>query len=412
MNKWFKIALRNIVKNRRRSLVTLLAISLGFTAVSLFYGYTHFTFEGLRRAAIHGEGIGHLTLYKSGWLDNGKVDPDRYMFTEDELRQVLNIVRAQPEVTLATPQLSLSGLVANSSISTIFIGKGVVPKDQATLRGPIAKFRAIEGTALSSEKESQVEMASELARQLSLAPGDDAVVMSSTPDGQMNALDITVGGIYDTGVSATNDKFIRLPFCYAQQLYDTKKADRVVVLLADWKMTGVMQQKLEQQLAAAGIDTESKNWYQLSAFYRKVKTLFTMIFTFIFSIVLVIVVMSVINTMGMAVVERTREIGTLRALGLKRRGVSLLFAIEGALLGLLGSGVGVVLFFIVWLAFKITAPTYFPPGSSSPVPLEIDAVPQMLAALVIFLASLSTAAAVLPAQKAGRQSIVDALAHV
>ncbi len=412
MDKWFTIALRNIVKNRRRSLVTVLAVSVGFSAVSLFYGYASFTYKGLRNAAIHGEGLGHLTLYKSGWLENGRIEPDRYMFSKDELQQVLDLVRAEEGVTLATPQIYISGLVANSSISTIFIGKGVVPEDETTIRGPVAEFRKIEGGGISSQQGYQVEMASDLARQLSLAVSDDAVVMGATLDGQMNALDITVGGIHDTGVAATNDKFIRFPFICAQQLYDTEKADRIVVLLADWKMTELMQKGLQQKLAAAGIDTEIKNWYQLSAFYRQVKGLFTMIFAFIFSIVFVIVVMSVINTMGMAVVERTREIGTLRALGLQRRGVILLFAMEGGMLGLLGCGIGIILFATVWLAFKIIAPTYLPPGSSSPVPLAIDLVPQMIAALVVFLSFLSTVAAIIPARRAGRQSIVDALAHI
>ena len=93
---------------------------------------------------------------------------------------------------------------------------------------------------------------------------------------------------------------------------------------------------------------EIKTWNELSLFYSKVKGMFDMIFMFLFIIVLVIVVMSVVNTMGMAVLERTREIGTLRALGLKRRGVGLLFAIEGAMIGLLGSILGVILNIIAW----------------------------------------------------------------
>ena len=81
MTKWIKIALRNILKNRRRSLVTLLAIALGFAAVSLFHGYTHEVNEGLRASAIRGESLGHLTIYKKGWLQAGKTEPDQYMFS-------------------------------------------------------------------------------------------------------------------------------------------------------------------------------------------------------------------------------------------------------------------------------------------------------------------------------------------
>ena len=127
---------------------------------------------------------------------------------------------------------------------------------------------------------------------------------------------------------------------------------------------------------------------------------------------LIIVVMSTVNTMGMAVLERTREIGTLRALGLKRRGVSFLFAIEGSLLGLIGSILGVMLNVGVWAVIRAVEPTYIPPGVSTPVPLIVNLVPQTMAGLMIFLIFLSLTAAILPARRAARQNVVDALGHV
>jgi putative ABC transport system permease protein len=412
MNKWIKIAFRNIIKNKRRSIVTLSAIALGFAAVSLFYGYIHFVFQGIRTSAIRGEGLGHLTIYKKGWLEQGKIDPEKYMLTEQEVKKVIQTVEAEEGVDLGTPQLFISGMVTNGKISTIFLAKGVIPEHDKTIKGAQASFRPVHGTPISSKKEWAVEMAKDLAKHLSLKQKDTAVVMAATLDGQMNALDVEVSGIYDTGSSATNDKFIRIPFSYAQSLYDTKKADRVVVLLDDWKNTWTMKDKLQEKLSAAGVGVEIKTWEELSMFYRQVRGMFSMIFMFIFFIVLVIVVMSVVNTMGMAVVERTREIGTLRALGLKRRGVNLLFALEGSILGFLGSMGGIVLFLMVWGIFQITQPSYIPPSSSSPVPLLIDIVPQMIVGLVAFLSALSLLAAIIPARKAGKQNVVDALGHV
>jgi putative ABC transport system permease protein len=140
--------------------------------------------------------------------------------------------------------------------------------------------------------------------------------------------------------------------------------------------------------------------------------MFDMMFLFLFSIVLVIVVMSTVNTMGMAVLERTKEIGTLRALGLKRRGVSLLFAMEGGLLGLFGSFIGVVLHITVWAVIRAFSPTYTPPGISTPVPLIVDLVPQALFVLMLCLLFLSLFAAIIPARRAAQQNVVDALGHV
>ena len=110
MIKWMKIALRNIVKNKRRSLVTVLAIAMGFAAVSLFRGYTDNTYAGLRQAAIRGEGLGHLTIFKQGWLEKGKIEPDQYMFSQEEIQEIIEVVQEDDDVILATPQIHVSGL--------------------------------------------------------------------------------------------------------------------------------------------------------------------------------------------------------------------------------------------------------------------------------------------------------------
>jgi putative ABC transport system permease protein len=146
-------------------------------------------------------------------------------------------------------------------------------------------------------------------------------------------------------------------------------------------------------------------------FYAKVRQMFDMFFMFVFCIVLVIVVMSTVNTMGMAVLERTREIGTLRALGLKRRGVSMLFAMEGSLLGVFGSLIGIVLHIYTWAVLKVVSPTYVYPGGSSPVPLIINFIPVTLIGLMCCLTVLSLIAAIIPARRAARQNIVNALGH-
>ena len=412
MMKWIKIASRNVLRNKRRSLVTVMAIALGFAAVSLFKGYTDNTFNGLRQSAIQGEGLGHLTIYKKGWLKKGKINPNNFMFSKDEIQKVIHLVEKDSDVILATPQIDISGLVSNGRISTIFLAKGVIPKDEKAIRGAWAAFRPVKGEGLNNNKIYGVEMAEGLAEQLNLKVGSDAVVMGTTLDGQMNALDISISGIYDTGSDATNDKYMRVPFTLAQSLYDTEKADRIVVLLTDWKKTGSARQRLAGMLSENGIKTEIKSWNELSLFYTKVKGMFDMIFMFIFSIVFIIVIMSVINTMGMAVVERTREIGTLRALGLKQRGVSLLFAIEGGILGFLGSLLGVIINIIVCVIIRAIGPSYVPPGASTPVPLIVNLVPQSMLLFILFLVFLSLLAAIIPAKRAAKQTVVDALGHV
>lgn len=412
MMKWMKLAIRNILRNRRRSFVTLLAIGVGFSAVSLFSGYVSNIYSGLRESAVRGEGLGHLTIYKAGWLEKGKLDPERYMFSKAEVEKITKLVTEEPGVILATPQIQVTGIVSNGITSTIFIALGVVPGDDKTIKGTWNSFRPIKGQGLQENKPYGVEVAQDLARYLSLSAGKDGLVMGTTLAGQMNAMDIQVMGVYDSGSDATNDKYMRFTFDFAQSLVDTKMAEKVIVLLRDFRGTEKVRSLLLAKLSSAGIASEIKTWNELSLFYSKVKSMFDMIFLFLFTIVLVIVVMSTINTMSMAVLERTREIGTLRALGLKRRGVSLLFAMEGGMLGLLGSFIGIVLHVSAWAVIRAFPPTYTPPGVSTPVHLIVDLGPRTMFLLLLFLVFLSLIAAIIPARRAAKQNVVDALGHV
>ena len=415
MLMWLTISLRNIIKNGRRSLMTVLAIALGYAAINLFQGYVHSTYEGLTNAAIHGEGLGHITIFKKGYLDQGKLHPEKFHFSKDEVGRISEIARREADVQLVTPRLSVSGILSNGRNSTIFIAEGLVPAEDKEIRGDLSKYTSFSGTYLDDKERAGVVIGSELAAMLDLKVGSDAVILSNTYSGMANALDAKISGIYNTGNTATNDKMLLMTFRHSQDLMDFSGAERLVVLLKDGRngknLLSVMG-RLQKNIAEAGFSVEMKTWNELSVFYKQVKNLFDMIFLFIFIIVLVIVVMSVVNTMSMSVMERTREIGTLRALGLKRVGVKALFATEGALLGFLGSALGSVIFFTVYALITAAHPTYVPPGSSNPVPLRVDLVWPVLVRTVLSLAFLALLAAYVPARRSAKMAIVDALGHI
>jgi putative ABC transport system permease protein len=412
MIKWLKLAVRNILRNKRRSLVTLLAIGVGFAAISLFYGYVQHVYNGLRVMAISGEGLGHLRINKAGWQEKGKLEPEKYMFSKEDTQRIIKLVTEENSVVLATPQIQVTGIATNGVASTIFIAQGVIPKDDKTIKSTWDSVRPVKGRTLSDERRYGVEVAKDLASYLGFTPEKDGVVMATTLSGQMNAMDIKIDGVYDSGSEFSNDKYMRFNFYFAQSLIDTQSAERIVVLLKDWRDTERMRTVLHEKLKAAGIDSEIRTWEELSLFFAKQKAMLKMMFMFLFSIVLVIVVMTTVNTMGMAILERTKEIGTLRALGLKRRGVSFLFALEGAFLGFFGSILGIILHTCVWAIIRIYPLQYTPPGASTPTSLAVDMVPQALFVLLLSLVILSLFAAIIPARRAAKQNIVNSLGHV
>ncbi|MDD2702270.1 MAG: ABC transporter permease, partial [Sideroxydans sp.] len=305
-----KLALRGLLRNRRRSLVTLLAIALGFAAIVLFAGYTHNIYDGLGRQSIHGEMLGHLTLYKKGMRTEGKLDPERYLLTAQEVRDISKLVQSEEHVELVAPRIGMSGLVSNGRASTIFIAEGIEPEAVEKLRaGSLTDEERASGLydsmvmRLDKERPDVVALSEGLVEMLHLKEGEQAQVLVNTLSGQANAADITLGKSFNTGNAGSNDKFAFVSLSLARSLLDgAGRASRLTILLDHVDNTAMMRERLLKKLQVAGFDVEILTWQDLSDFYNQVHGMFDMIFGFIFMIVLTVVVMSVANSMGMTVV--------------------------------------------------------------------------------------------------------------
>ena len=420
MKNLFKLALRGLLRNRRRSIVTMLAIAFGFAAISLFAGYTHNVYDGLGRQSIHGEMLGHLTVYRKGMRTEGKLDPEKYLLTAAEVSAISKLVGEEASVVMVAPRIGLSGLASNGRASTIFIAEGIEPDAVVKLRsGALTEQERKSGMfdnmrmRLDSEHPEVVGLSEGLAELLHLQEGEQAQVLVNTLSGQANAADITLGKSFNTGNAGSNDKFAFVSLSLAQSLLDAAgRADRLTVLLNDVGQTELMCDVLLKKLTAAGYDVEIKTWQELSDFYTQVHGMFDMIFGFIFSIVITVVIMSVANSMGMTVIERTREIGTLRAIGLKRSGVIRLFTLESMLLTLIGCATGLLIALGVRWGINVANISYTPPNSASAVPLLVDMDTGRIILTFIMMGVVGTLAAYMPARRAAKKDIIDALGHV
>jgi putative ABC transport system permease protein len=412
MMVYLTLGLRNILKNKRRSFVTLFSLAAGFSAIALFTGYTSFVYQGLALNAISGEMLGHLTVTKRDYARGAQTDPERYFLSAAEMAQIVALLEADPAVDFVTPRISFQGLLSNGVTSVIFIGEGVVADHVNRVRQSVAAETDVSLPDLNMRADTDAILGSDLAAMMGLSKGDSAVLFSSSLVGMANAVDITVADTLNTGAQATNDKYLLLPFVQAQNLLDTDGASRVLVMLKDATDIDVHRQRVEQLLLPSGLDLEVKTWVEMSNSYQPIRNLFNMIFIFIFSIVLTISITSVINTMGMVVVERTREIGTLRALGMHRHQVINLFSCEGLLLALLGGVIGVLSTLVLAALVNGLDMTYLPPNFSDRVALKVDVQPLNLLLIFLFFLPLGVAAALVPAWNASRRRIVDALGHV
>lgn len=176
----------------------------------------------------------------------------------------------------------------------------------------------------------------------------------------------------------------------------------------------VARARLEKLIGEKGLNLETRELTELQPFYKQAVGMFFAIFSFISIVMAVIVLFTVVNTMSMSVMERTHEIGTLRAMGVKKRGIAVQFVLEGMLLGLIGATVGIVIGSIAGQIVNHAGLTWQPPGQAYATPLLVRTrgVWSLISAIWIGLGIMATIAAWIPAIRAARMKIVDALGHI
>ncbi len=401
-----KLALLNVLRNGRRSFITLLAIQFGVISLILMGGFFASMYEGMRETVIRSQ-LGHIQIYSEGFNQFGSQQPEEYLINPEVLKQVVEQAEGLEQVALVTPRLNFTGLLTDGSKSLAVIIEGINPDKEALLSSAV---KLTQGEDLFDEDIEGALIGDGLFSSLNLEIGASLTLMATTADGSFDARDITATGAISTGIREIDNRFVRMNLKHAQELMYTEGVTRLVVLLNDTAQTDTVMALLQAEFADKGLALELRSWSDLADYYHEVVNLFDGIFTVVQFIVLSIVLLGIVNTMVMAVMERTPEIGAIRAMGATRFEIISLFVSEAFILGLIGSVLGVV--FSILLAQGITAseimmPT--PPGSSQTYPIRIFTGSDLLVKNALFGLVIAVISSIYPAVKASRMVITQAL---
>lgn len=402
------IAWRNITRNRRRSLLTGGIVAFGFVSFALAGGFMAQSFDGLRNNAIK-SGLGHVQFADARAFERS--EQTTLEFGVSAADKAVAALRADPEVAVVMPRLEFYGLIGNGARSVPFAAIGVDPAAEAA--GSEIPRGVREGQWLRPDSR-EVVLGRGLAKLLNAKVGDSVTLLATTPDGTLNAVDATVSGIAEIFIKELSERYLALPLPLAQELLTAPDmVSRISVVLHEPAREPQAAVRLGAALHQSGVDLAARTWRELALFYQQVRVLYLGIFGFMGSVLLVVVFLSTANTTLMSVTERTREIGTLRALGARPGRITAGFVLEGALLGLASSLAGTLLSLLITAAINaagIEMPP--PPGSAKGFVISVQVIPAAyLAAAAAMVAALALAS-FFPARRAARAPIVDSLAHV
>ncbi|HET8946388.1 MAG TPA: FtsX-like permease family protein [Candidatus Polarisedimenticolia bacterium] len=406
--KLWTFAARNIARNRRRTILTLGVVVFGFSAIALAGGFMAQSLDGLAESTIR-SGMGHLQLAPPGGFEDHGLEPGAGLEGPDRIGAAL---RREPGVVEVLPRLEFTGLLSDGKRSVPFLGVGLDPAPEARWMETPGAIE--EGRWLQGRDERSVVLGAGLARSLGAKTGDGLTLLSTGADGTLNAVDAVVAGVVRLPIKELDDRWLATSLGLADDLVGASgRVTRLVVLLEKRRGAETVAARLESRLRAGGFAVEARPWEALAPFYRQVRLLYLGIFGFMGIVLVVVVLLATANTMMMAATERTREIGTLRALGTRPSLVRGLFLREGILLALLGSVLGALLALLVRVVLNhsgLMLPP--PPGATRAMPLHVQAYAVAYAAAAIAMLVTLTLAAWLPARRASRIPIVEALTHV
>jgi len=431
-----RIAARNVRKNWRHGIGSLLAVAVGFVAIGLFDGYLTY-FQREIGAMMEERFMMGVLVERAGASEViATMQPDPLELGEREQAFVDEYLRDRSdEVAARARMLFVWGYASTGRASTHFTGWGYDPEGGAALRRRFA-WDALAGKPLHLAGPDSAMLAKSMGALLDCVPASDrpatgkdglpiaeerpftcrrprVQLMASTTSGQVNAVEPTVVGLVDAGRKEMDVKFVALPLSLAQRLRNTRDVSLYSVLLRDPSRAAAFSRDLVAAARERGFALDAMPWqdHVLGEQYKHGMQVFAVFRGLMAIVVSAIAGMAVFTTMVKSVSERTREIGTLRSLGFLRRQVLRLFAIEAALLASAASCVGLAVTLVVTAAVNGAGVTYKAGLLSEPIPLRIAVDPRSWILTAGFLVAVAVLAALLPARRAARARIPDALAY-
>jgi putative ABC transport system permease protein len=342
METFVKIAWRNIIRNKRRSLITIFAVGFGLGALIFILSFV----EGAHRQMIENYTsltTSHIQIHRLGFYQKKKLElnlPDYRKIMEKTLRL--------PSVKAAAPRIKSVGLVSSTESSAGCLIMGISPEDEKQISTLYKRVR--QGSYLEKGGDEDILIGASLAKNLAVQLGDKIVIMSQALDGSIAAGAFRIKGIFDTGTEEIDQGVTFITHTAAETIFVMPEAtSEIAVRIDSAEKAPAVGKKIRQTVA--DLNFEVLSWQDISPSFRQWIEFDNAFIWIIIFIVMIVAAIGILNTVLMGVLERTREFGILLALGTKQKEIvsmvgweSFFLATVGGLVGLL-IGVGATVYF-------------------------------------------------------------------
>lgn len=390
-----RLALRTVLLGRPRTVLAVLVIAASLCALDLFAGHIASSRARLEYRAVIGERLGHLAIQRSP----GKQNEGAPMFDRDEAARIRQIAEGTPGVALVLPQMSLAGLASTGERSALFHGEGIDADAPTEAPGKL-KVGVRNGIAVSVGQ----------ARTLGLRNGSNVTLTGAAADAQPQPLSAEVVDIFSTSGLSADARSVLMPFELAQSLIDTQRTERFVVFLANPAEMEEKRDQLRRALKRGGVAADIRSWQEQSPSFIVEDKTAKLSFDCVAGMAFAVIAAAIAATLSMNAFERRREVGTLRALGMRNVSVFLMFAAEALWMAAIGVVVSLVASGLIAWVVNRAALSYSAHHALRPAPMLVELDLSRMTMAVVTVMAVALLAALVPAFKAARGGIAEALA--
>jgi putative ABC transport system permease protein len=404
MNKIVKIAIRNLLRNRRRTIITISAIFFGVVAIICMKGLLTGLQEAFAKNIAEGF-LGDIQLHKEGFLEAAQANPLDFVLPNVEKIKAL----LTNEGLSFSERIRFAGMVSTGENTLMFQGLSFYPNKERFITPMLSDF-IIEGSYL--DKEDSILIAEGLAKGLRVEVGDTIMLVAYTVDGVINAHDVEIVGIIQINIPFLDKSMVVTTLPLAQRLlYMEDEVTEIGVDAEDIFEAQNVAFRLNELFSEEKMDVVAHSWDEVAKFFSDIRRIQNGAFLVVMFILFAIVAISIINTMTMAVFERIKEIGTLRAIGAGRLTVVSLFILEASFICLIGAVLGCFVGYLIVGIFGNIGINFTPPAAFRPLLIFPVVYIDFLIFTFLFSLVVGIISSIYPALLAAKVTPIEAIRY-
>lgn len=406
MFRLLSLAARNVTRSKARSALTVGMLFFGVMMSLTLSGFVLGVGETLVDEAIKAR-VGALEVHRAGYFEERDKSPLKLDLEQGGALEAT--LKATPHVTAVTPRIVFGGILTNGSRGTMVVATAVDPDSVFAALPQVNKY--VEGSYLKPGDQNGLIVGTVMGHSMALTNGAPVMMQAQAQNGRQNALDLELRGTMMGQNPLESKRAITVPLAWAQELLGMK--GRVTEYVVAIDAPEHLQATAAALRAALGPTYEVHTWEELRPALRDMRFIQRAILGAVSFVFLIIAVFGVANTMLMSVMERTREIGTMLAVGMTRAQIAGLFLLEAAVQAVVGASLGVAVAVVIIRVASSRGGFFVSMGAGQGGQHVMPTLlPQAVVIAVVAATLGALLASVSPALRASRLRPVEALASV